>query len=36
VPVSNGESISIASASAAQELSAGYLNSFRYPHYFHR
>jgi hypothetical protein len=28
VPVSDGESISIASASAAQELSAGYFNSF--------
>jgi glutamate mutase epsilon subunit len=28
VPVSSGESISIASASTAQELSADYLNSF--------
>ena len=36
VPVSNGESISIASASTAQELSAGYFHSFGYPHYLHR
>jgi LmbE family N-acetylglucosaminyl deacetylase len=36
VPVSNGESISIASASAAQELSADYFHSFGYPHYLHR
>jgi hypothetical protein len=36
VPVSNGECISIASASAAQELSAGYFHSFGYPHYLHR
>src|SRR5260370_22606792 len=33
VPVSNGESVSIVSSSAAQELSDDYLNSFRYPHY---